>query len=118
MIAIWRKSTRYFITSERELSRRHYSLHLIEYAEVTLKYIHQSTSLPWWAVITGVTVTLRSVITVPLAVRQNKILTRMEMLAPTVKEYTEALKHNIIVKCRREGASLDETNRRYKLEVI
>lgn len=60
---------------------------------------------------------LRSIVTLPLAVKQNRIITHMELLQPTIKEYSEALKHNVVVKCKREGFSLEETNRRYRTEV-
>lgn len=64
-----------------------------------------------------VTVALRSLVTLPLAVHQNKLLVRMELLLPTLKEYQEAVKHNIIGKSRRDNVPVEEANRRMMKEV-
>lgn len=96
---------------------RFLSYDVIQHAEYVLNTVHCYTSLPWWVVIGGLTVTLRSIVTLPLAVHQNKIITRMELLQPTLKEYSEALKHKVIVQCRREGVNVDEANRRLRSEV-
>lgn len=54
----------------------------------------------------------------PLAIHQNKILTKMELLMPTLKEYQEAVEHNMVTKCRRENLLHKESNRRVKKEVV
>lgn len=90
---------------------------IIHTAEWFLDGVHSYTHLPWWAVITCTTFILRSLVTLPLAVHQNKILAKMELLKPTLKEYQEAVKHNVIVKCRRNNVPLDEANRRVMKEV-
>lgn len=89
----------------------------VHYTEYFVQSVHQWTSLPWWAVIGGLTVTLRSLVTLPLAVHQNKVVTRMELLQPTLKEFSEAIKHNVVIRCRREGLPVEEANRRYRTEV-
>lgn len=90
---------------------------IIHTAEGFLDGAHHYTHLPWWAVITCTTFILRSVVTLPLAVHQNKILAKMELLKPTLQEYQEAVKHNVIVKCRRSNVPLDEANRQVMKEV-
>ena len=63
------------------------------------------------------TVVLRAVLTLPLAVHQNRVIAKMELLLPTLKEYQEAVKHNVIVKCRRANLPVEEANRQLKKAV-
>ena len=86
-------------------------------AESFLQEVHSFTHLPWWAVILLSTTILRSVITLPLAVHQNKILAKRELLLPTLKEYGEAVKYRVIGQCRRQGLPVEEANKRMKKEV-
>lgn len=90
---------------------------VIHAAERFYEYAHHSTHLPWWAVVACCTVALRSLITLPLAVHQNKMLTKMELLTPTLKEYQEAVQHNVIVKCRRENVPYEIAKKRVEKEV-
>ena len=89
---------------------------VIRGAESFLQEVHNFTHLPWWAVILLSTGILRSVITLPLAVHQNKIIAKRELLQPTLKEYGEAIKYRVIGRCRREGLPVEEANRRMKKE--
>jgi len=91
---------------------------VIHAAEGFFQAVHHYTHLPWWGVIVMTTIVLRSLITLPLAVHQNKILAKMELLMPTLKEYQEAVKHNVVTKCRRENLPHKEANRRVKKEVL
>lgn len=90
---------------------------VIHVAETSFLAVHSFTHLPWWGVVISTTVLLRSILTLPLAVYQNRIIAKMELLLPTLKEYQEAVKHNVIVKCRRENLPLEEANRRLKKAV-
>ena len=90
---------------------------VIHAAERFYESIHLTTHLPWWAVIACCTVALRSLITLPLAVHQNKMLAKMELLTPTLKEYQEAVQHNVIIKCRRENVPYEIANKRVQKEV-
>ena len=72
---------------------------------------------PGGPVIVLATVLLRSLVTLPLAIHQNKMLVKMELLLPTLREYQEAVKHNVIAKCRRANLPVEEANRRMKKEV-
>ena len=90
---------------------------VIHSAEKVLDVFHDYSHLPWWMVITLTTFTLRTIITLPLAVHQNKIIAKMELLKPTIKEYQEAVKHNVIVKCRRANLPVEEANRILMKEV-
>ena len=103
--------------SSRSLSSDNVFYPIINTAEVSLKTIHSLSHLPWWAVVISTTIALRSILTLPLAIHQNRTIARMELLLPTLKEYQEAVKHNVIVKCRRANLPVEEANRRLKKAV-
>ena len=65
-----------------------------------------------WAVIVGSTLVLRSMITVPLAVHQNKLLAEIELRQPTINMMAEALKHRVAGECHRLNVPADEANRK------
>ena len=89
----------------------------IHLAEGFFQTVHHYSHMPWWAVIAFSTITLRSLMTLPLTVYQNKIVAKIELLAPTLKEYQEAVKHNIVVKCKRANLPVEEANRQIVKEV-
>lgn len=89
----------------------------INSAEGFFQAVHHYTHLPWWAVIVLSTVTLRSLVTLPLAIHQNKLLAKTELLLPTLKEYQEAVKHNVVGRSRRAGLPVEEANRIMRKEV-
>ena len=85
---------------------------VIHVTERYFQIFHSATHLPWWAVILASTIALRSLLTLPLAVYQNKVMAKMELLQPTVKEYQEAVRHNMAAKCRKENLPYKEANRK------
>ena len=93
------------------------STHIVHSAETLFCSIHNSLHLPWWAVIMGTTFALRTATTLPLAVHQAKMVTRVESLMPLLKEMQEAVMHRVVVQCRKEGLPVDEANRRIRREV-
>lgn len=70
-----------------------------------------------WAVIVGSTVVLRSIVTVPLAVHQNKLITTIELSQPTLQLMTEALKQRVVGEGRRMNLSAEEADRKFRKEV-
>ena len=98
-------------------SRRCFSFHPVSNTAGLFQLVHTYTHLPWWALIMASTVTLRSIITLPLAIHQHKLIAKMELIQPTVAGYKEAVKHKVISKCRRENLPVEEANRRLKREV-
>ncbi len=82
-----------------------------------LESVHSYTHLPWWCTIVLTCVGLRTVITLPLAVHQNKLITKIELLQPTLKELTEALKHRVTVESRNKGLSSETANKVFKKQV-
>ena len=89
----------------------------VHLAQSFLQNVHDHSHLPWWAVVLGSTFALRAAVTLPLAIHQQKVLAKIELLMPTLKEYQEAVKHNVIVKCRRANLPVEEANRRIRKEV-
>ena len=89
----------------------------VHLAQSFLQNVHDYLHLPWWAVVLGSTFALRSAVTLPLAIHQQKVLAKIELLMPTLKEYQEAVKHNVIVKCRRANLPVEEANKRIRKEV-
>lgn len=104
-------------SSTRSLSTDSSFYSVIHIAENSFQALHSLTHLPWWGVVIVATVVLRSALTLPLAVHQNRIIAKMELLLPTLKEYQEAVKHNVVVKCRRENLPVEEANRRLRKAV-
>ena len=60
---------------------------------------------------------MRAAITLPLARYQALILAKIELLQPTLKELAEALKHNVAVKGKRAGKTVEEVNKIYLKQV-
>ena len=104
-------------SSVRHLSTESSVYPVIHAAEVSFETIHSLSHLPWWAVVISTTVVLRSVLTLPLAIHQNRTIAKMELLLPTLKEYQEAVKHNVVVKCRRANLPVEEANRQLRKAV-
>ena len=70
-----------------------------------------------WAVIIGCTAVLRSMITLPLAIHQNKLIAEIELHQPTISMMTEALKHRVVGECQRSGVSADKADKLFKKRV-
>ncbi|XP_064394043.1 cytochrome c oxidase assembly protein COX18, mitochondrial-like isoform X2 [Halichondria panicea] len=47
----------------------------------------------------------------------SKVIAKMELLKPTIQEYQESVKHNVIVKCRRANLPVEEANKILMKEV-
>ncbi|XP_078366701.1 cytochrome c oxidase assembly protein COX18, mitochondrial-like isoform X2 [Oculina patagonica] len=82
--------------------------------QVFLETVHSWSHLPWWAVIVGSTVVLRSIVTVPLAVHQNKLIAKIELSQSTLHMMTEALKQRVAGECRRLNMSAEEADREFR----
>lgn len=64
----------------------------VAYMQEGLVQIHDFTGLPWWASIIFSTFLFRTVVTLPLAVYQNKITSRLENLTLEMPAIVEELK--------------------------
>ena len=105
------------LSPTRSLSSHNPFYSVVQVTQSSFETLHSLSHLPWWAVVVSATVVLRSLLTLPLALYQSRVVAKMELLLPTLKEYQEAVKHNVIVKCRRANLPVEEANRRLKKEV-
>lgn len=71
-----------------------------EFQEGLIK-LHDTTGLPWWATIILSTILLRSVITLPLTVYQQKIAARIEMISGEMPDIVKELKQEAMVAKKR-----------------
>lgn len=69
--------------------------------------------LPWWASIVTSTVCLRSALTLPIAIYQQRAVGRMIAVAPIVQSWGETLKNQLA----REGKAKGWEYERYDLEL-
>jgi hypothetical protein len=69
--------------------------------------------LPWWASIVTATVCLRSALTLPIAVYQQRAIGRMIEVAPIVQSWGETLKNQLA----REGKAKGWEYERYNMEL-
>lgn len=64
----------------------------VAYFQQGLVTFHDTTGLPWWATIVLSTILLRSCVTVPLTIYQNKIVARIELIAMEMPDIVKQLK--------------------------
>lgn len=64
----------------------------VAYFQQGLVSFHDLTGLPWWATIVLSTILLRTCITVPLTIYQNKIVARIELIAMEMPDIVKELK--------------------------
>uniref|UniRef100_A0AAG5D042 Membrane insertase YidC/Oxa/ALB C-terminal domain-containing protein n=1 Tax=Anopheles atroparvus TaxID=41427 RepID=A0AAG5D042_ANOAO len=64
----------------------------VAYVQHGMMDLHDFTGLPWWATIILTTIGLRTVVTLPLAIYQNKILVRLEKISLEMPELIKELK--------------------------
>lgn len=69
--------------------------------------------LPWWASIAAATVILRSALTLPIAIYQQRAVGRMIAVAPMVQSWGETLKNQLA----REGKEKGWEYERYNMEL-
>ena len=84
-------------------------------AELALQHI--PSAVPAWAAVAVSTVTLRAAVSLPLGTYQQHVLARLELLRPEMREWSEAIKHNVVIRCRRDGKSPEEAQRIMASEV-
>eukprot|EP00042_Codosiga_hollandica_P052162 m.657643 g.657643 ORF g.657643 m.657643 type:complete len:339 (-) comp58437_c0_seq2:22-1038(-) len=86
-------------------------LGLVAAVEETLVATQTLTGLPWYGAVASVTVLLRAGISLPLSVYQQHVIARLELLKPELKVWTDAIKYNVAVRCRRENKTLEEAQK-------
>ncbi|KAK8730818.1 hypothetical protein OTU49_007949 [Cherax quadricarinatus] len=76
---------------------------LVEGLMTSLQGIHDNLHIPWWAAILLSTVLMRGVLTFPIAVYQNYIVSKLENLKPEMDELVKELKKETAYAIRKFG---------------
>ena len=97
--------------------RRHYAIHPVTMTADLFQLAHEHSQMPWWALIVLSTISLRTFTTLPLAIQQCKMVAKLELFQPKLVQYKEALKHSIIIKCRKANMSVEQANKILRKEV-
>ena len=79
--------------------------------------LQQSTGMPWWLTIVSSTLVLRSVITLPLAVYQQRKLAQLEIMAPHMRNIAENTASVIAKANKGKGVQLHEVNKMVRSQV-
>ena len=89
----------------------------IGFAQKVFEYVHDVTGLPWWASILFTTFTLRTVITLPLAVHAMKVIAKVEMLQPEIKDLSTELKKEVALAVKKFGWQQPRARKMYNATV-
>ncbi|XP_062542231.1 cytochrome c oxidase assembly protein COX18, mitochondrial [Armigeres subalbatus] len=73
----------------------------VAYCQQSLVELHDLSGLPWWASIILSTVLLRTVVTMPLAIYQNKIVARLEKISLEMPDIVKQLKMETAVAIKK-----------------
>lgn len=80
--------------------------------------LHDTTGLPWWATVIVSTVALRTAITLPLAVYQNRNMAKFEKVATIdLPEISKQLKQETAIAVRKFNWTEDEARRAFTASV-
>ncbi|KAI9497082.1 membrane insertase OXA1/ALB3/YidC, partial [Zychaea mexicana] len=77
--------------------------------ESVIQAVH--AQLPWWATIMGLTCVLRSSLTLPIAVYQQRSIGKMIQLAPMIQSWGSALRTQIANESKQKGRGYARYNR-------
>nr|XP_061793354.1 cytochrome c oxidase assembly protein COX18, mitochondrial-like [Nerophis lumbriciformis] len=75
----------------------------VRLAEDFLVEIQQSGAVPWWLAIGAATLGVRTLVTLPLAVYQTRILAKIEGLRPEITALAERLKYEVSMRAAQRG---------------
>lgn len=73
----------------------------VAYCQQGLVELHDLSGLPWWASIIVSTVLLRTVVTMPLAIYQNKIVARLEKISLEMPDIVKELRMETAVAMKK-----------------
>ncbi|CAO3591804.1 unnamed protein product [Absidia cylindrospora] len=94
---------------------------LISANEFILTAMHQDLGLPWWASIMMGTLALRTSLTLPVAVYQQRAIAKMINLAPMIQSWAETLKVSVAKDSNRTRPDFEgyqkELNKQYRRKV-
>lgn len=89
----------------------------VAYFQQGLINFHDISGLPWWATVVLSTFLLRTVITVPLAVYQKKIMARIELIGKEMPAIQKELQREAAIGKKKFNWSQEETIRIYNRSV-
>jgi len=69
----------------------------VQYSQLLLENIHTVTGLPWWASLCLSTVLVRTAVTFPLSIYQNKIFARLEKIGEEMKALLPDMKRETAI---------------------
>ncbi|CAB4494643.1 hypothetical protein RhiirA5_452811 [Rhizophagus irregularis] len=81
---------------------------IISFNQSILEFIHNSTVLPWWATILISTILLRTFLTLPIAIIQQKNGAKILSLQPQIMEIFERLKHEVVREVKKRNGTYEE----------
>ncbi|CAI2165662.1 18750_t:CDS:2 [Funneliformis geosporum] len=84
---------------------------IISFNQSVLEFMHNSTALPWWATILISTILLRTLLTLPIAIIQQKSGARMISLQPQIMDMFEKLKHEVVREVKNRNGTYEEFQR-------
>lgn len=89
----------------------------VKLAEDYILAVHDFTGLPWWASIILCTVTLRTLITLPLFIVAQRNIARYANVNKDMVEVSQILKAEVFHFSRNQNLSLEETKKLYSQQV-
>lgn len=81
---------------------------IISFNQSILEFIHNSTVLPWGATILISTILLRTFLTLPIAIIQQKNGAKILSLQPQIMEIFERLKHEVVREVKKRNGTYEE----------
>lgn len=89
----------------------------VSFVQDGLVQLHEISGLPWWATIVASTFILRSCVTLPLAVYQNKIMARLELIALEMPAIVKELKQEAAYAMKKYNWTENKTRAIYNSSV-
>lgn len=89
----------------------------VAYFQQGLISFHDLSGMPWWATVVVSTILLRTVITIPLAVYQKKIMVRLELIGEELPAIQKELQREAAIGMHKFNWSKKETARIYSRSV-
>lgn len=83
----------------------------VSYLQHGLVQLHDVTGLPWWATIMLYTITLRTIVTLPLSIHQNQVSARLELAHEEMSGLVKQMKMEAVM-LQRKGEMDEATARR------
>ena len=113
------------ISSHLPLQARNYSSSyfffvpssILHITQATLDNLHQSTGLPWWAVIVGCSLSLRLFVSLPISVWHGRKVAKQELLVPKLKVLQNSMIPSMVARCRQANMSHAEYKKQFNKEV-